>query len=44
LSQASIIRKLRFGRKNDPVLTLLRRTLKEARAVARQFEGRKGLI
>jgi len=30
------IRKLSFGKRNDPVLTLLRRTLKEARSVAKQ--------
>jgi len=32
------IRKLNFGRKDDPVLPLLRQILREARVVARQFE------
>jgi hypothetical protein len=32
------IRKLTFGRKDDPVLALLRRTLRQAREVAKRAE------
>jgi hypothetical protein len=35
------IRKLNFGRKTDPALPILRRTLKNARAVAREFKEKR---
>jgi|SRR5450755_1501832 hypothetical protein len=33
------IRKLNFGRKNDPALVVLRRTLRDSRALAREFKS-----
>lgn len=35
------IRQLQFGRKRDPVLTLLRRTLRDARVVRNAFGAAK---
>jgi hypothetical protein len=32
------IRKLNFGNKGNPVLAILRRTLRESRAVAKRFQ------
>lgn len=33
------IRKLNFGRRDDPVLPILRRVLRESREVAKQYHG-----
>jgi hypothetical protein len=35
------IRKLNFGRRDDAVLPILRRTLRDARLVARKFKSNK---
>jgi hypothetical protein len=36
ITGAGVIRKLSFGRKDDPVLTILRRVVRESRAVAKR--------
>jgi hypothetical protein len=37
------IRKLNFGRRDNPVLPILRRVLRESREVAKQHEGATGI-